>query len=336
MDYNSKSLNFFEKKGLVVEEKVITTIGENEMLVKVQSCGICGSDIKILKHGNSRVSSGRTMGHEISGDIVDVGDKIEGYKIGDKVSIGADISSVENLAYGHELDGGFSQYMILNSEHIEIGPIEKFQNINYDIAALAEPLACCLNGYEKVNFRDYDSVLVLGGGVIGIMLSFIAHLKKIPRIYVGDIVKERVKNCGKFNFITKCFDLNDLEIFDWKKDKTGFDLIFTANNSPLSQKQAIELVDKKGVVNFFGGLPNNQGNVEINTNKIHYHEAVITGSHGSNPRQHKESIKIIENNSKFFEKLISKKFAILDFEEAFKEASNPKNLKIMIKPNQNL
>ena len=182
MDYNSKSLNFFEKKGLVVEEKVITTIGENEMLVKVQSCGICGSDIKILKHGNSRVSSGRTMGHEISGDIVDVGDKIEGYKIGDKVSIGADISSVENLAYGHELDGGFSQYMILNSEHIEIGPIEKFQNINYDIAALAEPLACCLNGYEKVNFRDYDSVLVLGGGVIGIMLSFIAHLKKIPRI----------------------------------------------------------------------------------------------------------------------------------------------------------
>ena len=80
MDYNSKSLNFFEKKGLVVEEKVITTIGENEMLVKVQSCGICGSDIKILKHGNSRVSSGRTMGHEISGDIVDVGDKIEGYK----------------------------------------------------------------------------------------------------------------------------------------------------------------------------------------------------------------------------------------------------------------
>ena len=162
------------------------------------------------------------------------------------------------------------------------------------------------------------------------------QLKKIPRIYVGDIVKERVKNCGKFNFITKCFDLNDLEIFDCKKDKTGFDLIFTANNSPLSQKQAIELVDKKGVVNFFGGLPNNQGNVEINTNKIHYHEAVITGSHGSNPRQHKESIKIIENNSKFFEKLISKKFAILDFEEAFKEASNPKNLKIMIKPNQNL
>jgi len=76
--------------------------------------------------------------------------------------------------------------------------------------------------------------------------------------------------------------------------------------------------------------------VEINTNKIHYYEAVITGSHGSNPRQHKESVKIIENNPKFFEKLISKKYAILEFEEAFKEASNPKNLKIMIKPNQNL
>ena len=74
------------------------------------------------------------------------------------------------------LDGGFSQYMILNSKHIKNGPIGKFQNIDFDLAALAEPLACCLNGYEKVNFKVYDSVLILGGGVIGLMLSFLASI----------------------------------------------------------------------------------------------------------------------------------------------------------------
>ena len=77
MIYNSKSLNFFKEKGLIIEDKVISNLSKNEMLVKVQSCGICGSDIKILRYGNSRVTSGRTMGHEISGEIVDVGDKIK-------------------------------------------------------------------------------------------------------------------------------------------------------------------------------------------------------------------------------------------------------------------
>ena len=167
----SKSLNFYENKGLIIEEKYIPKIGNNQMLIEVQSCGICGSDIKILNHGNPRLSSGRIMGHEISGKVVDVGDMLDGFKIGDKVSIGADIPCKEcqsckskkskcimDLAYGHELDGGFSQYMVLDSVHIKNGPIEKFKNIDYDIASLAEPLACCLNGYEKVNFKDFKGL----------------------------------------------------------------------------------------------------------------------------------------------------------------------------------
>ena len=170
----SKSLNFYENKGLVIEERSIPKIANNQMLIEVQSCGICGSDIKILNHGNPRLSSGRIMGHEISGKVIDVGDLLDGYTIGDKVSIGADIPCKDDLAYGHELDGGFSQYMVLDSNHIKNGPIEKFKDIDYDIAALAEPLACCLNGYEKVQFKDYQSVLILGGGVIGLILSFIA------------------------------------------------------------------------------------------------------------------------------------------------------------------
>lgn len=344
--HNSKSLNFSENEGLKIRENQIIEINEDQMLVKVMSCGICGSDIKILKYGNSRVSSGRIMGHEISGEVIKVGTYINGYKIGDKVSVGADIPCMEcqsckskkskcenDLAYGHELDGGFSQYIILKSKHIKNGPLEKFQNINFDIAALAEPLACCLNGYEKVNFKNYDSVLILGGGVIGIMLSFLATIKKIPKIYIADISHERIKRFKNFDFLTNYFDLNNQDIYEWKEKRGNFDLIFTANNNPFSQKQAIELIDSGGVVNFFGGLPKEHCYVEINTNKIHYGESIITGSHGSSPKQHKEAIKIIENNNSFFQKLISKKYSILDFQQAFKEATNPENYKIIINPN---
>ena len=345
---NYKSLNFFDNEGLKIQENEIIDINEDQLLVKVMSCGICGSDIKILKYGNSRVTSGRIMGHEISGEVVKVGALIKDYKIGDKVSVGADIPCMEcqsckskkskcenDLAYGHELDGGFSQYIILNLIHLKNGPLEKFLNIDFDIAALAEPLACCLNGYEKVNFKNYDSVLILGGGVIGIMLSFLATIKKIPKIYIADISLERIKKFKNFDFLTHYFDLNGQDIYEWKEKNGNFDLIFTANNSPLSQKQAIELIDSRGVVNFFGGLPKEQSYVQINTNKIHYKESIITGSHGSSPKQHKEAIRIIENNSSFFQKLISKKYSITDFEEAFEEATNPVNFKVIINPNNN-
>lgn len=327
---NSKSLNYYENKGLIIEERSIPKISNDQMLIKVQSCGICGSDIKILKYGNPRVSSGRIMGHEISGEVVDVGDLLEGFKIGDKVSIGADIPDKGDLAYGHELDGGFSQYMVLDFTHIKNGPIEKFKDIDYDIAALAEPLACCLNGYEKVQFKNYQSVLILGGGVIGLILSFIATLKNIPKIYIADISKERIKNFEKFEFITDYYDINHI-----KEKNDDFDLIFTANNNPKSQQQAIELINSGGVINFFGGLPKDQRYVDIDTNKIHYKEVIVTGSHGSSPEQHKQAIEILEEHSSFFTMLISKKFTIADFEKAFKEASNPRNYKVIIKPNKN-
>jgi L-iditol 2-dehydrogenase len=327
---NSKSLNYYENKGLIIEERSIPKISNDQMLIKVQSCGICGSDIKILKYGNPRVSSGRIMGHEISGEVVDVGGLLEGFKIGDKVSIGADIPDKGDLAYGHELDGGFSQYMVLESTHIKNGPIEKFKDIDYDIAALAEPLACCLNGYEKVQFKNYQSVLILGGGVIGLILSFIATLKNIPKIYIADISKERIKNFEKFEFITDYYDINHI-----KEKNDDFDLIFTANNNPKSQQQAIELINSGGVINLFGGLPKDQSYVDINTNKIHYKEVIVTGSHGSSPEQHKQAIEIIEEHSSFFTMLISKKFTIADFEKAFKEATNPRNYKVIIKPNKN-
>ena len=94
----SKSLNFCENKGLTIEERHIPKIGNDQILIEVQSCGICGSDIKILNHGNPRVSPGRIMGHEISGKVIDVGYRLNKFKIGDKVSIGADIPFKDDLA----------------------------------------------------------------------------------------------------------------------------------------------------------------------------------------------------------------------------------------------
>ena len=209
------SLKWYESKGLELKTSKLSETNNEEILVKIPLLRYLWIRYKNFKIGNSRLSSGRTMGHEIAGEIIEVGSKVKKFNAGDRISIGADIPNHgDDLAFGHELDGGFAEYMLLNKNYLETGPIEKFDSINFDIASLAEPLACCINGYEKVNFKPHSSVLILGAGTIGIMLSFLAKIYKIPKIFVADIAKKRIQNLKEFDFLTKCFDLSNENIYD--------------------------------------------------------------------------------------------------------------------------
>lgn len=336
---NIKCLKWISNDNIILDKRIIPHLKENEALLRVESCGICGSDLKIKKFGNRRVKKGQIIGHEISGQIVEVKGNTFGFSINDKISLGADIpyDGKKDYAIGHEIEGGFSQFMVINEHTLKYGPIKKFENIDYDIASLAEPLACCINGFEKVSFNNYSSVLIMGSGPIGVMLSFLAYDLGIKTILMTDISDERLENLNNFSFITNCVNTKKVEIKPWVKkntDNKGIDLIFTANNNISSHIDALGLIRNRTVINFFGGLPSNSDSVKINTNQLHYEEAVITGSHGSTPKQHSLALDLIKNNQSFFKKIISKTFSINDFEEAYRMASDNKALKVIIKPNQ--
>ena len=334
-----KCLKWISNDNIILDERIIPSLKKNEALLRVESCGICGSDLKIKKFGNKRVKKGQIIGHEISGQIVEVKGYTYGFNLNDKIALGADIpyESKKDYAIGHELEGGFSQFMVINEDTLKFGPIKKFKNIDYDIASLAEPLACCINGFEKVSFKRYESILIMGSGPIGVMLSFLAYDLGIKTILMTDISDKRLENLNNFSFITNCVNTKKVDLKNWigkNTDNKGVDLIFTANNNISSHIDALELVRAKTVINFFGGLPSNSDNVEINTNQLHYEEAVLTGSHGSTPKQHSHALDLIKNNQSFFKKIISKTFSINDFEEAYRTANDSKVLKIIIKPNQ--
>lgn len=350
MKKKAKCLQWIKKNKLEMVEREIPKLGTNEALLRVESCGICGSDIKILKHGNHRIKSGQIIGHEISGKIVKT-NNVKDFSVGDRVSIGADIpckkcdncvnnkinKCSENLAIGHEFEGGFSQFMVLSSHLLRFGPIKKIDRLEYDLACMAEPLACCINGFEKVSFRTYDKVLIMGCGPIGLMLAFLAKKRGINTILISDISDKRLIMLKNFDFITAGVNSKQTNLNEWIKNKTkntGVDLIFTANNSIDSHKEAIKILNPNTVVNFFGGLPSSSPNITIDTNEIHYKEAVLTGSHGSSPIQHSKAVDIIKKNKVFFKKLITKKTTITNYKEAFKLASSPNNLKVIINPNK--
>lgn len=338
---------------LRLEKVPIPKVAPKSVLVKVYACAVCGSDNRIFRFGDARVVSPRTIGHEIAGKVVDVGSGVTRFRPGDRVTVGADIPCGEcdhcragrpnccqtNLAIGYQYDGGFAEYLLLEPLVVEQGPIQKFSSgLDYEIAALAEPLACCLNGYQRVLGASPvgGTVVVFGAGPIGIMLTMLAPLKGADRVIVIEPNTERRQAA-----LVAGADVSiDPEKLDSVKtvmnltDGKGADMIFTACPSLESQRDAMAMVATRGVVNLFGGLPKDTPKLEIYSNEIHYKEACVTGSHGSTPEQHKEAIELIERKVISVEQLISRRLslpALVSF--MMSQSPNENGLKTVAIPN---
>ena len=333
----NKSLVWNAPKKIELISKNIKSIGSDSILVKVESCAVCGSDLRIFNYGNARVKPGRTVGHEISGIVVSAGNNVSKFKLGDRLSIGADIPCKKpDYALGHELDGGFAEYIKLNKLTIEKGPVQKIKKTtSYDSAALAEPLACSINGYERSQINaDVENIVIFGAGPIGHMLALLGSLKKPKNIIVVDPIESKLKKMKKIiDVITISSSKNNLKKYILNITKgTGANLIFTACPSIEAQQTAIDLLAKKGVLNFFGGVPHNSKPILLSSNDIHYKEAIITGSHGSSPLQHKLALKLIESKKIKVADLITHRFPLDNIKDAYKIAASKDSIKVVVNP----
>lgn len=333
-----------QKNQIYIEEISIPSIEDDQLLLKVLSCAICGSDLKISKVGNSRIAQDRTIGHEISGEVIKIGNKISKFQLGDMVSIGADLPCHNcrycksgnvnlcktNLATGYQFDGGFSQYMVVNKHILQNGPIQKFKKIDPDIACLAEPLACAINGVEKslqcYSFGMPASALIFGGGPMGILLAEYLYYKNVCNILIIEKNKTRLK----FIETNTKFIAQQSSMHISKK----FDLIFTACPAPETHSLSLDLIDTSGVINFFGGLPLDASDISLNSNSIHYSESVLMGTHGSTPKHHKSALNLLEANKINLDFLITHKFGLHQIKEAFEVAKSGLGQKVIINPNE--
>ena len=120
-----KCAYFFGPKKIKIMDKKINRMDDIFLIIKVQSCMICGSDIRIYKEGSDRIKKPTIVGHETSGKVVF--SKLKKFKIGNKVSLGADFEKENNLAFGYEIDGGFSEYIFLKKKYALRAPIAIFK-----------------------------------------------------------------------------------------------------------------------------------------------------------------------------------------------------------------
>jgi L-iditol 2-dehydrogenase len=307
-----------------------------------------------MREGNPRITKPRIIGHEISGEIVDIGEGVIDFSIGDRVSTGADIPCGEclfcksgapnccdiNYAIGYQFDGGFAEYVLLDPLAVKYGPVRKFNDtLSWKEAALAEPLACCINGYERALYtgKNPGTVVIFGAGPIGLMLMMLGRqLYGVETIVIVEPSRNRRELASqlgadltidpeKTNPVATIMDLTD---------GRGAKTIFTACPVIKTHQQAIDMVAKRGVVNLFGGVPKTEPPIPVLSNLLHYREAYVTGSHGSTPEQHAKALDLLVSGSVDVSNLISKVVTLDNIHDGIAVAETSTVAKVVVTPDK--
>lgn len=338
-----------ELNKIVVKEVPTPKADDDSVLVKVKSCAVCGSDIRIYHYGNSRVIPPQILGHEIAGEVVEVGKNVSKLKIGDRVAIGADVPCGEcafceagignncqiNYAMGYQFAGGFAEYVLLNRKVVNYGPVHRIpDNVSYDEAAMAEPLGCVLNALELSNIKLGETVVIIGAGPIGCMIIGVARKMGASKVIVVQRSRPRLEKARKFNadvYICSSEEDGVVRVLE-ETGGLGADVVITSNPSPEAQADAIRMARNRGRVNLFGGLPKDKSLVTLDTNIIHYKELFVHGAHGAMPIHHLKALELISFGTIRAKDYISHRFSLDCIHEAFATAEAHSGMRVIVNP----
>jgi L-iditol 2-dehydrogenase len=242
-----------------------------------------------------------------------------------------------NYAIGYQFPGGFQQRMLLNAKTVRYGPITPIpDDLSYEQAAIAEPLACAINGLELGNFAPGKSMAIIGLGPIGCMMLELGRAFGASRIFAVQRSRRRLELARSFNSEARfiCTDDEDpVETVMRETGREGVDFVVTTAGTTKAQEYGIQMVRHRGYVNLFAGLKN-QPPLTLDSNIIHYREAFVMGSHGSLPRHHRQAVDLIARGRISAANYISRTFALAEIAEALAYHESRAGLKVVVKPQQ--
>ncbi len=327
---------------------------EDNAVLRVEACAICGTDLRAHKFGSGKIAVPRVVGHEATGRLVHVGASIRGFSGGERVNVAPAIGcgacppckkGFTNLCdelktIGFQYDGGFAEYMELPASAFAGGNVIALDDprLSPDDVVLVEPIACVLNGQEPLKIAQGDSVLIFGSGFIGCMHARLALMKGASRVVMLEVNERRLiqakEMIGAEIGEDSIFSPLDPE-FDRRikaaSGGRGFDVVIVACSVGSAQAQAISLAAKRGRVSLFGGLPG-EGRGFVDSNLVHYKELAVFGVHASTASQNRQVLSWIREGRLDPRKYISRVFPLQDIELAFDALESENILKAVIHP----
>jgi threonine dehydrogenase-like Zn-dependent dehydrogenase len=327
-------------------------IGAGDVLVRVRAASICGTDLRIVKHGHFRIPAGapRVLGHEWSGEIVEVGpasdgSAVRGFAVGDRVSAAPNVGcgrcamcarGLNQLcpdyeAFGITMDGGFAEYLRIPAAAIERGNLFHVpEALSFEEAAIMEPMSCCLHGQRKVGVAAGDTVLVIGAGPIGCFHTVLAK-RAGARVIVANTRQRRLDIAGRLgaDVLVNVSELDLAAEIDRLTGGAGADVVITCVSKPEVISSATGLAGRLGRINVFSGLGDG-AHPPIDVNSLHYREQTLTGTTGSSVTDYGDTLAIVAEGGIDLSPVITGRFAIDDIALAMQESRTGAGMKSVI------
>ncbi|TEU03070.1 alcohol dehydrogenase, partial [Candidatus Aerophobetes bacterium] len=337
-------------ENLEMEDISRPTPSPQEILIKVKACSICGTDIRVYHHGHKHMRFPRIIGHELSGEIIEIGKRVEGHKLGEKVAIapaipcgrchycrrGMQSMCINLTAIGYHYDGGFAEFMVVPEDAVRNGCVNTIPSeLSFEEAALAEPLACAINGQQLSQIGLGNTVVVVGAGPLGCIHLQLAKAKGASRTILVELSRERIDFAKKFAFPDIVINPSSENAIQRIKEETegrGADRIIVSCPSGKAQEESLSMVAPRGIINFFGGLPLDNPFIKFNSNLIHYGEFYVVGTHGSAPYHNELALSLISQEKVRIKELVTHRLPLERLEEGLALAESKKGMKVLINP----
>ena len=336
---------YYNNNDVRIEEMPIPEINDNELLVKVQASGICGSDVmewyRIKK-------APLVLGHEMAGDVVQVGKNVEKYKIGDRVCVSHHVpcntcryclddqhTLCDTLHSTNFYPGGFAEYLRVPEINVDRGVFLLPKEMSYDEGVFIEPLACVVRGMRIVGMKPGVSVLVIGSGIAGLLHIKLARALGAGRVIATDIDEYRLETAKKLgaDMVINAKE-NVTEKVKQYNDGRLADIVVLCTGALPAVKQAISSVDRGGTLLFFA--PTEPG-VEIPFPLFDlWNKGVkMVSTYAGGPRDIADAIELIRFKKVTVTDMISHKLPLSEAAKGFKlVAQAQESIKVVLYPQE--
>jgi L-iditol 2-dehydrogenase len=346
-----KVARFYAPGDVRIEDADEPVAGPGELKLRIRACSTCGTDVKIFRFGHHHIVPPRVIGHEIGGEVVQVGDGATGgWRVGDRVQVIAAIPCgrcgdcrrgwqticPNQESMGYHYDGGFAEYMVVPAKVLAVDGVHRIpDDLDYVSASIAEPLACVLNGQEIAQVGTGDTVVVVGAGPIGCLHVRLARARGAAQVFLVELNPTRLELAAGFVAPDAAICTGRTDAIDEVRkltDGRGADVVITAAASGQAQQDALQLAARHGRISFFGGLPKDNPVIALDSNLVHYRELTIVGANGSSPDHNRRALDLVATGAVRVDDLVTHRMPLTDVLSAIDTVARGEAIKVTILP----
>lgn len=334
---------YYNNKDVRLEERPVPEVGNGELLMKVMASGVCGSDVmewyRIKK-------APLVLGHEVAGEVVEVGDGVERFKKGDRIVVTHHVpcnkcryclkghhSVCDTLRKTNFIPGGFSEYLKIPAINVDRGTFLLPDNLSYEEGTFVEPLACVLRGLRLSGFEPGQSILVIGSGISGLLQIISARALGAGFIAAVDVNDYRINSAKRFGADIALKADDDVPNI-LKKHNSGLlaDMVILCTGAKPAILQSFKTVDKGGTVLLFAVL-DPASNVELPLWDIYQNNIKITTSYAGAPQDLLQAIELFSAKRIDVKDMITHRLGLAETGKGFQLVADAKeSIKVIIEP----